>query len=61
MLDQLTEIIIEINLLKKKLVNLWEFKGKTDQEVLDLADQVDFLLNQYDRLLQENNKSRINC
>lgn len=47
------EIILEISYLKRKLAYLWESKGKTDQEVLDLAEKIDDLLNEYDRGLRD--------
>jgi hypothetical protein len=46
------ELILEIRYLKRKLGDLWESKGKTDQEVLELAEKIDDLLNEYDRRLR---------
>lgn len=47
MLNNLSKVIREINYLKRELGNLWVSKGKTDQEVLDLAEKIDNLLNKY--------------
>lgn len=51
-MKRLDEITVEIIILKKQLAELWETKGKTDQEVLDLAEKIDKLLNEYDHQLQ---------
>lgn len=48
---RLYNICAEITHLKKKLFELWQDRGKVDQDVLDLAQKVDNLLNEYDRLL----------
>jgi hypothetical protein len=34
---------------KKKLMDLWDFKGVTDQEILEAAAEVDRLLNEHYR------------
>ncbi len=38
---------MEIGAAKKRLMDLWELKGITDQEILDAAEEVDRLLNQH--------------
>jgi hypothetical protein len=50
MVDQLHNKILEINLWKRKLMDLWDSKGETDQEVIEMAEKVDHLLNEYYRL-----------
>lgn len=52
-MGDLEGIILEIGYLRRKLGDLWESKGKTDQEVLDLAEKIDDLLNEYDRGLRD--------
>lgn len=47
------KIMLKIKYLKKRLGELWELKGKTDEEILDLADKIDLLLNEYDRCLRK--------
>jgi len=31
---------------------MWEMKGKIDQEILDLAEEIDRLLNKYDNYMK---------
>ena len=52
MVERLAEVSFQITTLKRKLGDLWESKGKTDEEILDLATKIDQLLNEYDRLLK---------
>jgi hypothetical protein len=52
-MSHLDEIKLEIEFLKRLLADLWEVKGKTDQEILALADKIDILLNEYDRCMQD--------
>ena len=52
-MNDLDEILLEIGCLKRRLGDLWDSKGKTDQEVLDLALKIDELLNEYERRLHE--------
>ncbi|MGE5581305.1 MAG: aspartyl-phosphate phosphatase Spo0E family protein [Bacillota bacterium] len=52
MQSRLAQVDLELKALKKQLANLWESKGKTDEEVLDLAGKIDLLLNEYDLLLK---------
>ena len=52
-MSDLDRIILEIGCLKRRLGDLWESKGKTDQEVLDLAEKIDELLNKYERIKQK--------
>jgi hypothetical protein len=56
MTSEITEIIVKINQLKVKLGELWDEKGKTDQEILGLSIEIDHLLNQYD-LIKSNCKN----
>jgi hypothetical protein len=51
-MNRLAKIELEIRRLKRRLRDLWELKGKADQEILDLADEIDRLLNEYDRCLK---------
>jgi Spo0E like sporulation regulatory protein len=44
------QLILEIEVEKKKLEELFNAKGCTDFAVLQQADQVDQLINQYDRM-----------
>jgi hypothetical protein len=53
MLERLNEVTIKINLLKRKLTDLWQVEGRTDQEILELAEKIDVLLNEYYFLLQK--------
>jgi hypothetical protein len=50
MKERLVEIDQEITVLKRQLYNLWAKNGKIDQEVLNLADKIDHLINEYDYL-----------
>ncbi|HEX3045420.1 MAG TPA: aspartyl-phosphate phosphatase Spo0E family protein [Bacillota bacterium] len=45
-----SNILLQINELKVKLGALWEERGKTDKEVLDLSVEIDDLINRYYRL-----------
>jgi hypothetical protein len=38
---------------KKKLMDLWDFKGVTDQEILEAAAEVDRLLNEHYRTKED--------
>ena len=42
-----TDILVQMKALQSKLGKLWDEKGKTDQEMLDLSVELDQLLNQY--------------
>ena len=44
------EVKSEIYYFKKELTDLWQSKGETDQEILDLAEKIDKLMNEYDHL-----------
>jgi hypothetical protein len=58
--QRLHEVCIKIEHLKKTLSILWQQRGKTDQDVLNLAGQIDDLINKYDRLAgREISKRRI--
>jgi hypothetical protein len=52
MTNRLYEVSLQINKLKKMLGCLWESKGRTDEEILNLAEKIDQLLNEYDQLLK---------
>ena len=56
-MNDLEGILSEIKDLKRQLGDLWESKGKTDQEVLNLAEKIDVLLNEYDYRLR-NSKTK---
>ena len=56
-MNNLEKIRLQIGILKRRLGDLWESKGKTDQEVLDLAVKIDELLNEYNRRLQDSTKT----
>lgn len=47
--------ILEIKIARgrARLQALWDAKGRTDDEVLKTADDLDLLLNKYQRLLEE--------
>lgn len=53
MSERLNQVMTEIQRLKETLAMKWETKGATDPEILELADKIDQLLNEHDRLLQE--------
>lgn len=38
---------------KRKIAELWEVKGCTDDEVLEAADEVDRLLNSYETMRKD--------
>lgn len=44
------KIITQINQLKFKMEKLWDEKGKTNPEILEVSIEIDQLLNQYYRL-----------
>lgn len=44
------EILSQMKTLRIKLGELWDERGRTDQEVLDLSMEYDQLLNQYYRI-----------
>lgn len=50
MVNRVDEIKKEIHYFKQELAALWQLKGKTDQEVLDMAEKLDKLMNEYDYL-----------
>ena len=45
-----SDIIAQMKALRIKLGELWDERGKTDQEILDLSVEYDRLLNQYYRI-----------
>jgi hypothetical protein len=45
-----SDILMKMKALQSKLDELWDEKGKTDQEMLDLSVELDRLLNQYYRI-----------
>lgn len=53
MSNRLSEVVQEINDLKRQLADLWETRQKTDEDVLALSTRIDQLLNEHDRLLCE--------
>lgn len=50
MTTELYEIDRKLNEAKNRLATVFEYKGHTDREVLLLGEEVDRLLNQYNRL-----------
>lgn len=54
MSERLIQVIREINNLKRQLADLWETKQRTDADILRIADRLDRLLNEHDRLLVKN-------
>lgn len=53
MSNRLNEVVREIKDLKRQLADLWETKQQTDADVLMIADRLDRLLNEHDRLIRE--------
>ena len=45
-----SDIVTQIKTLKIKLGELWDERGKTDQEILNLSVEIDRLINQYYRI-----------
>jgi hypothetical protein len=43
---------------RARLQALWNAKGCTDAEVLEAGDELDLLLNKYQRLLEEKKRTR---
>jgi hypothetical protein len=43
-------VLWRLKISKKKLMELWDVRGETDQEVLEAADEVDKWLNEYQKL-----------
>lgn len=43
---------------RARLQALWNAKGCTDAEVLEAGDELDLLLNKYQRLLDEKKRTR---
>lgn len=44
------ELLQEIEIKRKKLQALWNQTGKTDPEILKIAQEFDILLNKYHKL-----------
>ncbi len=49
----LENIKSKIQKARTRLTKLWELKNKTDHEVLTAAEEVDRLMNEYDKLIRE--------
>jgi hypothetical protein len=45
-----TIVLGQLEISRKKLMELWDVRGVTDQEVLEAADEVDKWLNEYQKL-----------
>jgi hypothetical protein len=45
------KILYQINALKIKMGALWDERGKTDPEILEISIEIDVLLNEYSRTL----------
>jgi hypothetical protein len=43
----ISEIIRQIDILKIKMDELWNERGKTDQEILGVSMEIDRLINRY--------------
>jgi hypothetical protein len=43
------KILLQINELKAKMGTLWDERGRTDKEILDLSVEIDDLINMYYR------------
>jgi chromosome segregation ATPase len=52
MSNRLKEISRQIDILKTQLNELWDEKGVSNPEILRISEEIDSLLNEYDRLLQ---------
>jgi hypothetical protein len=48
-----SDIFAQIKTLRIKLGELWDKKGKTDQEILGLSVEIDQLINQYYRIKKQ--------
>lgn len=51
--NQISRLETAIARSRQRLQSLWDAKGYTDAEVLNASIELDQLLNQYTRLLQE--------
>lgn len=47
------EIKAQLNLLRRKIVELYAARGKVDPEILGLSQEADKLINEYHGLLKE--------
>lgn len=47
------ELLTNLKVSKQRLSDLWDIKGITDREVLEAAEEVDQLLNEYHRLFKQ--------
>jgi hypothetical protein len=50
MSSRIDEILNKINEYRLKLTELWEIKGRTDQDILALSQEMDRLINEYNHL-----------
>lgn len=45
------QLLLQINILKRKMAKLWDERGRTDDEILEISVEIDGLLNEYYRNL----------
>ena len=48
-----TEIKAQLNILRRKIVELYAARGKVDPEILGLSQEADRLINEFHGLLKE--------
>ena len=53
------EVIHQIKKMKAYMSELWEEKGRTDQEILDVSVKIDELLVKYYRLVIKYSKTQV--
>ncbi|NLW47838.1 MAG: aspartyl-phosphate phosphatase Spo0E family protein [Firmicutes bacterium] len=56
MSNRLNEVSRQIDILKIQLNKLWDLTGETTPEILRISEKIDSLLNEYDHLLQNDEK-----
>ncbi|MCL6592184.1 MAG: aspartyl-phosphate phosphatase Spo0E family protein [Firmicutes bacterium] len=44
-------LLLQINELKRKMGALWDERGETDPEILEISIEIDVLLNEYSRMI----------
>lgn len=52
-----TEIKAQLNILRRKIVELYAARGKVDPEILGLSQEADKLINEFHGLLNEDEPS----
>lgn len=57
--NQITQLETAIARSRQRLQSLWDAKGYTDAEVLNASIELDRLINEYERLIREENPLRV--